>query len=92
MSGNGHKRMSLTRDYYWVCAVVNGRPFVQGWHLTDNDASQWGFSHLTPRGIDFEVNPFRTVDRFSARDKWKNILLERSNQLDTVLSRAKYKL
>ena len=92
MNGNGHQSANPTREYYWVCAVVEGRPFVQGWHSAENEAERWGFEHLTGRGIDFEVQTFRTIDRVNARDKWKNILLERGKKLDSVLARAKYKL
>ena len=92
MNGNGHKMPSLSRDYYWVCAIVKERPFVQGWHLTENEAYQWGFSNLVNKGVDFEVLPFRSINRIKVRDMWKNILLERGKRLESVLARAKYKL
>jgi len=65
---------------------------VQGWHSNESDAERWGFDHLTGKGINFEVLPFRTIDRFSARDKWRNILFERGYRLESIMARAKYKV
>jgi hypothetical protein len=85
MGRNGYKR-----DYYWVCAVeaVTGRPVVQGPHNTEAEATQWGFANI--HDGNFKVYAFDTIDKTSARDKFKNIRLEETKQLETVFKRAKY--
>lgn len=84
--------MITTRQAWWVCAIdkVSGRPIVQGPHFMDSEARQWGFEHI--RDNDFEVLQFPTVNKESARDMYKNILLERTNQLPIVFKRAKYQV
>jgi hypothetical protein len=78
------------KDYYWVCAVekTTGGPVVQGPHASEMDANQWGFANI--RDGDFTVYKFDTINRIAARDKFKNIRLEQTKQLETVFKRAKY--
>lgn len=90
MRNNGHRRVRSQANYWWVCAVekTTGRPLVHGTHNTDTDARQWGFEHI--KDGDFEVFAFPTVNRISARDYFKSIILERTNTLSSVFKRAKY--
>ena len=91
MNGNGHRRHSK-RLYYWVCAIekVSGRPFIDGPYDTEAEANQFGFAKV--RDGDFEVYAFDTVNKFSARDKFKHKRLEQSGQLADVFMRARYKI
>jgi len=80
----------MNKQMYWVCAIekISGRPIVQGPHSDETEARQWGFENI--RDNDFEVLQFPTIQKETARDMYKNILLERSKQLPIVFKRAKY--
>ena len=91
MNGNGHRRRSNTL-HYWVCAIekVSGRPVLQGPHDTESEANQFGFEHI--KDGDFTVEAFPTINKFAARDMYKNKRLEQSGQLADVFKRARYKV
>lgn len=82
-----------TRDYFWVCAVdrVSSRPCIDGPYDSEQEANQFGFSKNI-NGGDFEVYPFKTSNRITARDMFKHKMLERTGDISTVFRRARYKL
>lgn len=90
MDNNGHKRQRPQKEVYWVCAIEKSsqRPIVQGYHLTEDAARQWGWEHI--KDGDFEVCLFPTVNKIAARDYYKNRILERTNSLASIFTRAKY--
>ena len=91
MGNNGHKQRAIPRrDYYWVCAIVDNRPFVQGPHGTEINARDWGREHAN--SVDFEVLSFPTIDKTAARDYYKNVLAERGNLIPFIFKRGKYKI
>ena len=81
----------ITREYYWICAVdrVSGRPVVDGHYNSEHEANQFGFSKNI-NGGDFSVYKFDTINKFSARDKFKHIMMANTGDISTVFRRAKY--
>ena len=79
------------REYYWICAVdrVSQRPVVDGPYNSESEANQFGFSKNI-NGGDFNVYQFDTRNKFSARDKFKHKILERTGDISSVFKRAKY--
>lgn len=74
---------------FWAWRVYKNRPVILGKFDTEQEAVTEGFRKL---GGEFEVHESQYLDRNKVRDEIKAKILNTSNNLDSILQRARYKV
>jgi hypothetical protein len=87
--GKHRERIPIQRDYWWVWCIRGGRAIRRGAYLTEQEAHEHGLREL---GSDIEVIKLPTRDPNRARDIIRNIILERSKDIEFSLRRFRNKL
>lgn len=80
--------MTYGETYYWVWCTKGGTPVILSPAYTDEEeANRVGFTRLQGN---FEVLPLTSRDRREATRRIKRIILDRTNNLEEALKRARH--
>jgi hypothetical protein len=73
--------------HWWVWKIHRDKPIVRGYYDSEQEAYQNGLRDL---GNDFEVLMLYTTDMTKAKAKVSEIILKRTQDLDTALRRQSH--
>lgn len=88
LQGNIRRREG-NRTYYWITFRRNGRLVILGPENSEDEAYSRGF---LSQESDFEVVPLRTRDKARATSQLKAQLLDKTQNIDLALQRARHKI
>jgi len=77
------------RDYFWITFRRNGRLVILGPENTEDEAYSRGF---LSQESNFEVTALRTRDKARATSQLKAQLLDKTQDIDLSLQRARHQV
>lgn len=76
-----------TGKYFWIYCIYQGRPVIDGYWTTEQEAYQYGSKKMP---VSFQLHCTNTINRARATQEIKHKIWDQTGNLDLGLSRAKH--
>ncbi len=81
---------SLKPKVYYIIAIVRGRPFIDGWYATKEEAQKIAWRNL--QGVVFDIVESDTRDRSKFTQNCKHQILEQTGNIEEAIRPVKHQI
>ncbi len=84
------KHFSIRKKYYFVVAEVRGKPYVDGWYATREEANKMAWRNL--QGVVWHIEESDKKSLSLKTQETKHDILDSTGDIELAVQRAKHKI